>query len=55
MVLTQPRPVKLTREDVHFIRQQNENGVSQAALAAVYGVHPSLISRIVNRKKWRNV
>lgn len=47
---------KLTDEAVRAIRQAWQSGaVSQRALAAQYGVDPSLISVVVNRKVWTHI
>lgn len=49
------RSAKLTTRNVLRIRDLAKRGVSQKALAFTYGVDPSNISFIVNRKKWRHV
>lgn len=47
---------KLTSCDVEDIRRTYAaGGMTQKALAAHYGVDPSNISRVVNRKQWTHV
>lgn len=43
---------KLTEKDVLFIRSCED---SQAAIAACLGVHPSLVSQIRSRKRWKHL
>lgn len=47
---------KLTEKDVICIRKlYAEGGITQTAIAAIYGVHKSLISIIICRKGWKHV
>jgi len=51
-----PGRTKLTEDDVRAIRAEYSTGkVLQRELAARYDVTPSLISGIVNRKRWAHV
>jgi hypothetical protein len=45
----------LTEQNIRDIRRLSEDGSSRRAIAAVYGVHPAHVSRIVNRKIWAHV
>jgi hypothetical protein len=47
--------VKLTSDDVVRIRERSASGETGVALAAIFGVTPTQISYIINRKQWRNV
>lgn len=46
------RHAVLTREDVLAIRA---SGLPQAELAAIYGVQPPAISRILSRQRWKHI
>lgn len=47
---------KLTEEDVRLIRERYAAGnITQAALAAEYGVHPTAISQIIRRVGWQHI
>ncbi len=46
---------RITEADVKDIRRMYEYGVSQSALARLYGVTQGAIWRIVKRKSWRHV
>jgi hypothetical protein len=47
---------KLTPEQVLRIREKYENlGVTQASLAVAYGVHDSVMCRLLNRKTWKHL
>lgn len=46
---------KLTEEKVREIRRLRANGMTQTAIAAIYGVTPEAISAIVLRKNWKCV
>jgi hypothetical protein len=45
---------KLSKKDLPIIIQLAEEGVSQQAIAGLFGVHQMTISSIVRRKKWRH-
>jgi hypothetical protein len=49
------RAAKLTSAEVLAVREAAMSGVSQKELASRYGVDPSLVSLVVNRKIWRYV
>lgn len=42
----------LTEADVREIRRRHEQGMTQAALARMFGVSPSNVSRIIRRVTW---
>ncbi len=44
---------KLTEQDVLEIRAIT--GMSQRAIADQYGVHRTVINRIINRKRWKHI
>ncbi len=47
---------KLTEQDVASIRQRYAEGsVFQSVLAAEFGVHQQIISKIVRRDKWKHI
>jgi hypothetical protein len=46
---------KLTDEQVRSIRSQYANGMRQVDLAAQFGIHQTMISLIVTRKKWQHL
>ena len=47
---------KLTAERVKEIRRRYaDGGVSQAALAAEYGIHQTVVGGIVRRESWRHI
>jgi hypothetical protein len=46
------RHVKLTREKAEQARARYANGETQASLAREFGVHPSIVSEVVNFKRW---
>lgn len=46
---------KLNEHDILTIREYLESGESALAIAAVYGVHPTLIGKIKNRIIWAHV
>ena len=46
---------KLTEIEVALMRRDVANGMSQSAAAAKFGVCPSLVSLVVNRKRWTRV
>jgi hypothetical protein len=46
---------KLTTSQVMEILKRLKNGETQISLAAVFGVHPSMISLIHSRKKWAHI
>jgi hypothetical protein len=46
---------KLTNEKVREIRLRRERGATLAQLGTEYGVHLSVIGRIVRRKTWKHV
>jgi hypothetical protein len=45
----------LTEQNIRDMRRRSKEGASHRAIAAVYGVHPAHVSRIVNRKIWTHV
>jgi hypothetical protein len=49
------RNVKLDVSSVRALRAAFGNGESQAFLARRFGVHPSLVSLVVRRKRWAEV
>lgn len=50
------RNYKLSNSDVREIRKEyKKNGITQAELAEEYGVSTPAISRIVNRRTYRDV
>lgn len=46
---------KLTREEVHQIRQEFKKGQTRAELARTYSVNWTTINRIVKRRYWRRL
>jgi hypothetical protein len=46
---------KLNCDAVRYIRRAARRGVAQRALAEAFGVHPSHVSRIINRRYWRDL
>jgi DNA invertase Pin-like site-specific DNA recombinase len=44
---------KLTKRDVLLIRQMKRNGETQAAIAEVFDVNRSTVSRIIRGQYWR--
>ena len=47
---------KLSKETVNQILTLHQSGpINQSELARKYGVHPSVVCRIVNRQKWKIV
>ena len=46
------RVTKLNWDIVHDIRARHQRGESQVGLAAIFGVHQSMVCRIVNNQKW---
>ena len=44
---------RLDERKVALVRQRVAAGTRQKDIALVLGVHPSLVSRIVRREKWR--
>ena len=46
---------KLTEDDVRQIRRRAADGASHVALAAMYGVSQSTISRVVHGRSWKHV
>lgn len=48
------RSARLQTADVERIRELRSEGWLQADLAALFGVTASMVSRIVNRNRWRN-
>jgi IS30 family transposase len=46
---------KLTEADVSQIRQEADEGKSQAAIARRFGVTRQMISRVVLRRNWNHV
>lgn len=52
----EPRWTQLTEDTVREIRRlHNQGGITQRDLAKKFGVTPSNLCRIVNRKSWKNV
>lgn len=49
------RHAKITDADVRAIRRLQSEGMTQKALAAVYGIDQSEVSRIVTRRLWAHV
>ena len=45
----------LTEENIRDIRRHSEDGASNRAIAAEYGINAGHVSRIVNRKVWSHV
>jgi hypothetical protein len=45
----------LTEQNVRDIRRRSEEGASNRAIAAVFGINASTVSRIVTRKVWSHV
>lgn len=43
---------KLTSDQVAEICRRCEDGETQVAVAAKFGIHPAHVSRLVNRKRW---
>lgn len=49
------RHSKLTENDVKVIRTRVKNGEPQKKLALEYGLNPSNISLIINKKSWKHI
>lgn len=45
----------LTEENVLQLRQMHQKGMKQTELVKIFGVSPTVISRIINRKAWTHV
>lgn len=47
---------KLTESNVLFIRSEYSKGnITQDALAALFGVNPGTIGRVINKKRWKHI
>ena len=43
---------KLTAEIVATIRELRARGVRRSEVAAMFGIHPSHVSKVANRRRW---
>jgi hypothetical protein len=52
---TRSRAWKLTVEEVREIRSRAADGETQGAIAERFGIHKTMVSMIVSRKRWPHV